>query len=189
MNARRDLRRNLSAARPLRRGLSLFELVIVISMLAVLMSFGTVLLGLLLRADSVGQEALAGQLAISRLSRQFRSDLHVARDVLPAVDGDAGSLVVTLDDGRRVTWSVEDATVQRSVVSDATEIARDSYMLPEGDATFVRDDAAGVIALRHAGRRPPVVEHGAAGAAAPPEVLVIEAAVGTERRALTTEMN
>lgn len=185
MNSRRDHRAVRFAVRSSRRGVSLIELAIAISTLAALLSFGTVLLGLLFRADHVGQDALAEQLTNARLSRQFRADVHAARAVVVA-DDNPGALQLALDDGRRVTWLAEASGVQRVVLRDDVEVARESFSLPAGATTFVHRGESGVVSLRRRGGRPVVVEHPAAGVPTAVDVLTIEAAAGIDLTTPTT---
>jgi Tfp pilus assembly protein FimT len=162
-----------------RAGITLIELVVVISTLAVLMSFATVLMGLLFRADHAGQDALAGQLSIARLGRQFRADAHETLTVETAQDN-TGALELTLKDGRRVNWTAAGGAVTRIARRNDAVLTRESYALPEGTATFSVSESGGLIHLQFTGPPPEVLENSAVRTPSPPDVLTINAAVGIE---------
>jgi len=164
-----------------RAGMSLIEVVVVISTLAALMSFATVLLGLLFRADHAGHDALAVQLSITRLSRQFRDDAHSALNV-DVASVNPGAVELTLDDGQRVSWIASEAAITRTARQDDAVVARDAYVLSEGITTFSITDAGSLIRLQHRGRNPEVLESAPVSVATPSDVLTIDAAIGIDLR-------
>jgi prepilin-type N-terminal cleavage/methylation domain-containing protein len=64
-----------------RRGYSLVELLVVISVTAVLMAIFALLAGMLLRLDRTGNAVMAGRETVGRLSSRFRADAHAATSV------------------------------------------------------------------------------------------------------------
>jgi prepilin-type N-terminal cleavage/methylation domain-containing protein len=85
-----------------RSGFTLLELLVVISLLAVIlpMAGGTVFF--LLRAQSQSADALRDAMAITQLSHVFRSDVHSARSARVAGDSAADEGVLLDLDGSRV---------------------------------------------------------------------------------------
>jgi len=127
--------------------MSLVEMVVVISIMAMLMSFGVVLIGLLLRADAAGHEAVAAQLSLERLGRQFRADGHRARTA--ALEGELqDTLRLHLSDNSQVVWTAAGSVVHRELQSDSSTEAVESYRLSEGETEFSIDEAGGCIELR-----------------------------------------
>jgi prepilin-type N-terminal cleavage/methylation domain-containing protein len=160
-----------------RAGISLIELMVVISILAALLSFATVLLGLLLRADHAGHDAMARQLAITHLSRQLRADAHAATSANVPQDN-PGALELTLDDGRSVSWKSSEGTVSRFDRRGDAVVSREAYVLPEGVTTFSIAAENHIVRLKHSGLPPPVLENSAETMARPSNVLTIDAAIG-----------
>lgn len=160
-----------------RAGFTLIEMMVVISTTAALMSFATVLLALLFRADHAGHDAMAQQLAIAHLSRQFRADAHVATSAQVAQDN-PGALELSLDDGRTVGWTSSEGTVSRFDRRGDAVVSRESYVLSEGVTVFSIADEGNIVRLRHSGVPPAVLENSAQSMAPPSDVLTIEAAIG-----------
>ncbi|MBL8849426.1 MAG: hypothetical protein JNG89_07070 [Planctomycetaceae bacterium] len=126
--------------------MSLIEMVTVFSVLAMLMSFGVVLIGLLLRSDTAGHEAVAFQLSIERLARQFRADAHLAHSA--ALQGDHGhALQLELNNNSHVLWTVSGPVVQRELQRDDSRVTYEAYRVPEGETVLSVDAAGGCIQL------------------------------------------
>lgn len=127
---------------------TLVEMVVVISLTALLTTVGAVLTGRLMQADLAGQEELAVQLTIDRLAQQWRADAHAAVWATRAGDGD---IELRLVDGGRSRWTVQETTVVRE--SDGTGVPRrERFELLQGETRLhVRPDGR-MIELVH--RRP-----------------------------------
>ena len=159
-----------------RRGMTLIEIVVVISILGALMSLGVVLLGLMLRADNAGSEALATQLSVSRLERQFRADAHDADAV--AADDDAQRLELRQSDGRHIDWSISEAGIARQASDGASITMRDEYRLPDGETRFTVGSSGRLVELRHRYGLATLTETPADDTVAPAHEWLIQAAVG-----------
>src|SRR5262245_45154567 len=112
-------------------GYTLFELMAVLAMLATFLATAIVLLGLLLRMETSGYEAIDSQLTLARLSRQLRVDAHGARLATPVADP-AGGVTLQGAGDATILWSVTGDTVQRVARTGDTEAGRDSFRIPEG---------------------------------------------------------
>lgn len=134
-----------------RGGYTLFEMMAVFAMLAAFLAASIVLLGLLLRAESSGYEAVASQQTLARLSRQLRSDAHSARSASAAAEP-AGAIVLQGEADASVLWSAQGDTVQRVVRRGGSPAGRDSFQIPEGAVQLTIAADGAVIELR--GRRP-----------------------------------
>jgi prepilin-type N-terminal cleavage/methylation domain-containing protein len=85
-----------------RNGFTLVELLVVISLLAVIlpMAGGTILF--LLRAQSQSTEALRDGMAITQFSHVFRTDVHAAKSTRTSTPSTADRGVILVLDGSRV---------------------------------------------------------------------------------------
>lgn len=160
-----------------RAGISLIELMVVISTTAALMSFATVLLGLLFRADNAGHDAMGRQQAIAHLGRQLRADVHAATAATVPPEK-PGALELELDDGRRVSWGSSAGTVSRITRRGDSSLSRESYVLPEGEIVFSIAGENSVVRFRHSTVPPAVLENSAETMAKPSDIVTIDAAIG-----------
>lgn len=160
-------------------GFTLVEMVVVFSLLAAFLTVAIVLLGLLLRTDTAGHDAVADQLAVARLSRQFRADAHAAASVAAAAESPR-VLEMKLADGRLVAWSAGGGDVRRTVQHDGRTVSRETYRIIDGATAFSVAPEAGWTALtvQRPRRRP--VEGGAGDVGGAMDELRIQAAVGID---------
>jgi prepilin-type N-terminal cleavage/methylation domain-containing protein len=85
-----------------RSGFTLLEMVIVISILAVILPMAGSTLFFLMRAQSQSADALRDAMAITQLSHAFRTDVHAARSARPAQNSQADQAVILELDGDRL---------------------------------------------------------------------------------------
>jgi len=150
---------------------------VVISTTAALMSFATVLLGLLFRADSAGHDAMGRQQAIAHLGRQLRADVHAATTATVTPEN-TGALELNLDDGRSVSWTSSAGTVSRIARRGDSSVSRESYVLPEGEIVFSIAGESSIVRFRHSAVPPAVLENSAETMAKPSDIVTIDAAIG-----------
>lgn len=123
-----------------RRGYSLVELVVVISVGSVIGTTAILLLGTLLAADRGARGHLQESASLSRLSRQFRADVAAADDAtieMPsATKGDSperSSLRLMLHGagGETITYVGEPGRALRKAQGESGPNRQESYALPE----------------------------------------------------------
>jgi prepilin-type N-terminal cleavage/methylation domain-containing protein len=121
-----------------RSGFTLVELLVVISMMAVIlpMAGGTVFF--LLRAQSQSAEALRDAMAMTQLSHTFRSDVHAAHGARLVSGTAAGDgIVLELDDSRTAEYQPEaNGCVSRTVRRGETRERREQFRIGSARPKF-----------------------------------------------------
>jgi hypothetical protein len=163
-----------------RAGVSLLELLIVMTTLSVLLTTSTVTLFRLLRAQSASGGALAASLTTSRLARDLRRDARAAAAVDWEDPVEWKTLAFSDRNGGRVAYSLSTGGVRRTSMPADGPAAVDDYLLPAAQVEWELAEGGRLVVLRIA---PSSTSTGATAATAPlpgflPERLVIEAAVG-----------
>jgi prepilin-type N-terminal cleavage/methylation domain-containing protein len=134
-----------------RGGFTLVELLVVISVLAIIlpMAGGTVFF--LLRAQSQSAETLRDAMAITQLSHTFRSDVHVARAArMPA---DAAGCVLELDESHRIVYHAEsNGFVSRTVRRGEAVERREQFRVGAARPSFALSEAGREVAVTIAPR-------------------------------------
>lgn len=125
-----------------RRGKSLIEMLVVIATMSVLLGFVAQTLHALMQAERVGTQSLAQSVSLSRLSRQFRQDVHAARQAerTPAGDGQHGPLRLSWPDGVTVVWSAAEESFIRSVQRGDQVNGQEHYHIGRGAYRFDLSD-------------------------------------------------
>ena len=123
-----------------RRGYSLVELIVVMSVGSVIGTTAIMLLGALLAADRGARGHLQESASLSRLSRQFRADVAAADDasieVPPATKGDSlersfPRLTLHGASGETITYAGEPGRALRKAQGESGANRQESYALPE----------------------------------------------------------
>ena len=123
-----------------RRGHSLVELVVVISVGSVIGTTAIMLLGTLLAADRGGRRHLQESASLSRLARQFRVDVAAADDAsidIPSATKDdsseqsSGRLTLHCASGETITYVGEPGRALRKSQGESSANRHESYALPE----------------------------------------------------------
>jgi type II secretory pathway component PulJ len=106
-------------------------MLVVIAICSVIMAAGAVCLHGVYRAEQEYRKATALRRAISRLSLQFRADVHAAR-AARAGEGDAGrsAMIVEQPDGRAIEYRWEAGRIVREVKRSERVVHQDAYLLP-----------------------------------------------------------
>lgn len=111
-----------------RRGVTLVELMVLMTAVAVMLGVCVTTLGLAMRLEADGRAAFERSETLGRLARLFRTDVHEARDA--SLDG--GVLRLTAPRARRVEYHVgEGGDVSRVVVDGEKEAAREPFRVPQ----------------------------------------------------------
>jgi prepilin-type N-terminal cleavage/methylation domain-containing protein len=127
-----------------RRAVSLIEMLVVISVSAVLMGVATTMLFTLMQATRNGSNHVSQAATVARLADQFRSDVHAA---LPSVATDAPAKdqwQFALATDTAVIYKALPGEIQRHEQVAGKLIRQESYLLP-ADTTAeiaIRADAA-----------------------------------------------
>lgn len=133
-----------------RRGYTLVELVIVISLLSMLTGVAVMLLTSVI--SHVGRQRDDNQAAVvvRRLAADFRRDAHAATAAHledPPANA-AGKLTLTSVDGATVTYAAVSGGVERIATTDQTTAHRELYRLPRAqDVRFAQETIAADRAL------------------------------------------
>jgi type II secretory pathway pseudopilin PulG len=121
-------------AKPRRRGITLIEMLVVITAVATALGLCAVTIQLLLRLKTDGQSRLNAQVGLERLARQLRSDVHAAAlaqvDAAPARDGKAPDLRLSLGPKHGVVYEPTKSAVMRVESQDGNVTRRELYALP-----------------------------------------------------------
>lgn len=157
-----------------RRGISLIEMMVVISSLAILLGLSAVMIQLLLRLGSDAQARRSAAASLGRLAEQFRADVHAseAAEIRPAA-----GLRLKLDRDVVVDYELRTGRIARVESTGGQAVRHESYVLGRHDnAVFERreDGPRRFLALV-------IAREGGPGVADPPHPLEILALVGKDR--------
>ena len=125
-SATRVLRRDT----PSRRGWTLIEMLITISLIGTLSGVAVKMLASLLRSEHHGIEHVSRLSTISRLSRQFRTDVHAASGVKIAPDSNATPwLQLTTQAGEDIQYQLHSAGLLRTEKRPTGPVLKDLLRL------------------------------------------------------------
>lgn len=111
-----------------RRGVTLVEMTVMMTAVAVMLGTCALMLGLAMRLQSDALDAFGRSETLDRLASRFRDDAHSARSA--AVDG--RTLRLTGEADRSVEYRVDEAGgLSRVVVAGGKDAAREDYRLSE----------------------------------------------------------
>ena len=110
-----------------RRGITLLEVAITVSLLGILLASTAVLLTVLFRTEVQIRRDLAQLTTLARLNQRFRSDVHLATECT-AADG----CRLELADGRTIQYAWKPPHVTRVIEREGKAEHRDSFELPRG---------------------------------------------------------
>jgi len=126
-------RNNLHPAelRPSRSGTTLVEMLVVMSLAAVMMGVSVCTIHFLLDAEHEATRAVRFNTSVARLTQAFRNDIHAARQVeLPAAeDGKPARLIATVDGGL-VRYEIDVHQVTRIETEGEKPAHREAYYFP-----------------------------------------------------------
>lgn len=127
-----------------RAGISLGELLIVISLSSILMTVAGVLIQELLRADRAVRRAAQTSASLLRLESLFRDDVHRAVAATAHTDS-AGEqkLELVLPEGQRVTYSAQQHRLKRVVSAGDRRLHFDRFAFPEQSVMTLAVDPSG----------------------------------------------
>jgi hypothetical protein len=121
-----------------RRGISIIEVMIVISGVALLLGLCAISLRILMQLNVDTQARLSESRALEQLAGQFRADVHAATAVLLRAEPKEASarprLRLQLEPDHDVTYRLGDGCVLRDETRSGKMVYHQSYALPRGRA-------------------------------------------------------
>ena len=115
-----------SLALRVRRGKTLIEMLILVSMLSAILATTATTLVALFKTDRQIRGDLTQLTALARLSSRFRTDAHAATSC--QIDQ---ACALTLPDGRVVRYAQEGRRLHRQVLRGEAALHRDAFVLPD----------------------------------------------------------
>jgi prepilin-type N-terminal cleavage/methylation domain-containing protein len=113
-----------------RSGFTLIEVVVLMSIVALLMTLGGGILRRLLAADRQMVRALETARQVDRLSSRLRGDVQLATLDERATQQLPSRLILRMADGRRIDYTVTDHRLIREVFEGENRQVRDSFVFP-----------------------------------------------------------
>jgi hypothetical protein len=119
-----------------RRGITIMEVLVVITCVAMLLGICAVTLRLLMQLSTDGRARLSAVAALDRLSRQLRDDVHACRSARLVVDDKSPvkptGLRVTIELDRSVSYDVGDGGIVRDELRSGKAVRHETYFLSRG---------------------------------------------------------
>lgn len=170
-----------------RRGISLVELLVVMSLGSVLLTTSAVVLHQIMHSHGKTRNFLAASRSGLRLSEQFRSDVHRAREVTTnQLDQDI-VLRLQLGEAKVIEYSHVDGTVRRTQRDGEKTVSREEYSFPIGSHVAIHEESSPRL-LRLSISTPGDPAGSAQPGFATAVYLQIEAQVGRDSRYTDVEM-
>jgi hypothetical protein len=165
-----------------RRGITIIEVLIVVTSVTMLISLCAVSIQLLMRLNGDGLARYSAAVALDRLSRQIRDDAHSSESGQlggdQKTDGKPASLRLNLTPDRWVVYQSEEGAVVRTESAAAAKVVRrESFSLPTGGAArfLMREEGPSrlvtVVVTRGSGK----------SQTEPPRPLEVVAQIGKDR--------
>ena len=130
------------------RGVTLVEMLVVVTAASVLLGLVTVVLHTTFRAERKLRDQLALHRTIDRLARQFRADVHAAGSQRQADEGQR--LILNLPGQQAAEYRITDTRIIRTLQQNAHVRHREAYALPTGVTAqweSITDDERSVTAI------------------------------------------
>jgi hypothetical protein len=168
-------------ARSARRGITIIEVLIVVTGVAMLLGLCAVSIQVLMRLNADVQGRYGAAVALERLARQLRDDSHASETALITVDekkaGKPASLRLVFEPDHAVVYESGDGGMVRTESREGKRVRHERFVLPRGaGATFeLRDEGSRrlvvLVTTRPAGK----------SQAEPPRPLEVVALQGKDR--------
>jgi prepilin-type N-terminal cleavage/methylation domain-containing protein len=138
------IRRQVQRHNHSRRGVSLIEMMVVISILTVIVMLVGMTFHLLLRSEKLVTQSFVTERTISRLAIQFREDVHQSDTGVLTSMTEGAKLELALGNASEIQiryLAINDGLV-RLIVTDETVTSRDDFRLPDCHVSFVAGQEA-----------------------------------------------
>ena len=121
-----------------RRGVSLIEMVVVISMMTVVIALVGMTFHLLIRSEKMVSQSFLTERTISQLAVQFRDDVHRSETgvITGGSERDQPELVLGNANGIKIRYAVTADGLVRLIVTDCQVTARNDFRLPDCRVSF-----------------------------------------------------
>jgi prepilin-type N-terminal cleavage/methylation domain-containing protein len=126
------------------RGVSLVEMIIVISIASIILGVVLVLMQWLLRSERDVRKTVWYGRSASRLARVFREDAHRAGKVEIVADGaeSSNTMRFLVEGAHTVTYRIDEHTIDRIDRDGETELRRETFHFPPGSGIrFEKEDS------------------------------------------------
>jgi prepilin-type N-terminal cleavage/methylation domain-containing protein len=123
-----------------RRGFSLIEMLVVITIGATLSGIAVLMLHALLRSHNTGREHLEYARTINRLAEQFRADVHAMQQAMPAGDEMVFELSPLPANDTIIRYKCLERRIDRSELQGGQIVSQDSFMLPLDMAASIKTE-------------------------------------------------
>lgn len=121
--------------RSIPHGVSLIEMLLMISLISVIFAVGVTMLAFLMRAELQGTARIQKSFNLQRLSNQFREDVAVARKASISTEDNSEILKLNLDAGSNIVYSAGENRNGRFIIREKTfsdqSISRNEYQITE----------------------------------------------------------
>jgi len=128
-----------------RRGITIIEVLVVITGVAMMLGICAITLQLLMQLNADGQRRLSAAVALERLSRQLRDDVHACRAARLAADLEAPAkppgLRLVIEPDHSVTYQIGDGSIVRDESRSGKAVRHESYSLRRGQAARFEERA------------------------------------------------
>ncbi len=126
------IRPDVRLSRSRRRGITLIEVMVLMTAVAVMLGMTVIVLQLAMKLDADGRGRLERSTALGRLSRRFRADVHAAA----TIEAEKSGLKIETRPGRSITYEVPgDGEIARVDTVDGKVAARETYLVPQSGAS------------------------------------------------------
>jgi hypothetical protein len=135
--------------RPPRRGITLIEVLILVTCTAVMLGLCAVTIQVMLRLFNDSEARLVSSVTIERLARQLREDAHSSASaameaVVAGKPGRRATLALGLEAGHAITYKMLESAIDRDETLGGKRIRHESYSLPRGrEARFELGEEGG----------------------------------------------
>jgi hypothetical protein len=157
-------------------------MVLAIGSVAIVIGLCAGMLHVLLRLDRTARSHLVETTTIGRLARQFRQDIHAAREANPSAagNGPAAKLELVLAGDRSITYETRDGSLLRREHRGDTAGRLETYRLPyRREGAFVVQPQDGKVWVQLRLRRSPESD-AASGASGRRQDVAIDAHLGRD---------
>ena len=134
--------------RSLRRGVSLVELLIVISIATVVVGMCVTTIHLLLRTQRDESRGVRTTVTLSRLAETFRDDVHATSQSEIGDDETGRRLLLEDEAGRRIVYRADEHQLRRIETLRGAEVHRDTFYFPlESKIDFAREEPLRLVRI------------------------------------------